>query len=99
MLSTGNHSLSPVRDWVAKRRHCVEHALGQPIRETDCTEDRLEDLVDALGADQAGEAIEAQLGQHWLRAYALPTETARIDTTTAAVSHHPTGESLLDFGP
>src|SRR5205823_4919976 len=52
MLSTCNHSLSPVRDWVAKRRHGVEHALGQPIRETDCTDDRLEDLLDALGADQ-----------------------------------------------
>ena len=58
MLSTCHHSLSPVRDWVAKRRHCVEHALGQPIRETDCTDDRLEDLLDALGADQASEAIE-----------------------------------------
>lgn len=98
ILSTCNHSLSPVRDWVAQRRHCVEHALGQPIRETDCTDDRLEDLLDALGATQAGEAIEEQLGQHLIRAYALPTETVRIDTTTASVSHRPTGESLLDCG-
>jgi len=51
ILSTCNHFLSPVRDWVAKRHHCLEHALGQPIRETDCTDDRLEDLLDALGAD------------------------------------------------
>ena len=99
MLSTCNHSLSPVRDWVAKRHRCLEHARGQPIRETDCTDDRLEDLLDALGADQVGERIEEQLGQHVIRAYALPTETARIDTTTASVYHHPTGESLLDFGP
>jgi len=99
ILSTCNHFLSPVRDWVAKRHHCLEHALGQPIRETDCTDDRLEDLLDALGADQVGERIEEQLGQHLIRAYALPTETARIDTTTASVYHHPTGASLLDFGP
>lgn len=98
ILSTCKHSLSPVRDWVAKRHHGVEHALGQPIRETDCTDDRLEDLLDALGADQAREAIETQLGQHLIRAYALPTETARIDTTTVSVYHHPTGASLLDFG-
>lgn len=99
MLSTCNHSLSPVRGWVAKRHRCLEHALRQPIRETDCTDDRLEDLLDALGADQVGERIEEQLGQHLIRAYALPTETTRIDTTTVSVYHHPTGESLLDFGP
>lgn len=85
MLSTGNHALSPVRAMAAKRRHGVEHALGQPIRETDCTDDRPEDLLDALGAAQAGEAREAHLGQHLSRAYALLTETARIATTTASV--------------
>jgi transposase len=98
ILSTCNHFLSPVRDWVAKHHHCLEHALGQPIRETDCTDDRLEDLLDALGADQAGERIEEQLDRHLIRAYALPTETARIDTTTVSVYHQPAGESLLDFG-
>ena len=98
MLSTCNHYLSPVRGWVAKRHHCLEQALGQPIRETDCTDDRLEDLLDALGADQVGESIEEQLGQHLIRAYALPTTTARIDTTTVSVYHQPTGESMLDFG-
>lgn len=98
MLSTCNHARSPVRDWVAKRHRCLEHALGQPIRETDCTDDRLEDLVDALGANQAGERIEEHLGQHLMRAYALPTETARIDATTVSVYHRPDGESLLDFG-
>jgi hypothetical protein len=66
----GNHSLSPVRAWVAKRHHCLEHALGQPIRETDCTDDHLEDLLDTLGADQVGELIAEQLGQHLIRAYA-----------------------------
>jgi len=45
-----------------------------------------------------GEKIEDQLGQHIIRAYALPTETARIDTTTVNVYHRPEAGSLLDYG-
>jgi hypothetical protein len=72
--------------------------MGTPIGDTDFTDDRLEDLLDALGANDVGESIEVQMGQHLIRAYELPTDTVRIDTTTASVYHHPRGESLLTFG-
>jgi transposase len=98
ILTECNHFLSPVRDWVMERRECLSQALGPPIRDTDFTDDRLEDLLDALGADDVGEQIEVQMGQHLIRAYELPTDTARIDTTTASVYHQPKGESLLTFG-
>jgi transposase len=98
ILSQCNHFLSPVRDWVAKHKYCLEQALGQPISATDFTDERLEDLLDAVGDDQVGEHIEEQMGQHLIRAYELPTDTARIDTTTASVYHQPEGPSLLDFG-
>ncbi len=81
ILTECNHFLSPVRDWVLTRREGLSHALGQPIRDTDFTDDRLEALLDALGADEVGEQIEMHLGQHLIRAYALPTDTGRIDTT------------------
>ena len=68
IVRTGTHALRPVRSGVAKRHPGVEPALGQPIRETACPDDRLEDLWDALGTDPAGELIEEQLGQHVLRA-------------------------------
>lgn len=98
ILTECNHFLSPVRDWVLARRQCLSQALSQPIRDTDFTDDRLEDLLDALGADEVGEQIEVQMGQHLIRAYELPTETGRIDTTTVSVYHQPSGESLLTFG-
>jgi transposase len=98
ILTECNHFLSPVRDWVLARRRCLSHALGQPLRDTDFTDDRLEDLLDALGADEVGEPIEVQMGQRLIRAYELPTNTGRIDTTMASVYHQPQGQSLLAFG-
>lgn len=98
ILSQCNHFLSPVRDWVSKHQHALTQALGCPIRDTDFTDDRLQDLLDALGDDTVGEQLEEQLGQHLIRAYALPTDTARIDTTTVSVYHQPDSSTLLDYG-
>lgn len=98
ILTECNHFLSPVRDWVLARRECLSHALGQPIRDTDFTDDRLEALLDAVGADEVEEQIEMQLGKHLIRAYALPTDTGRIDTTSVSVYHRPKGPSRLSFG-
>ena len=63
VLTECNHFLSPVRDWVTKRQHTLTQALGCPIRDTDFTDERLEDLLEAVGRDEVGEALEAQLGQ------------------------------------
>lgn len=98
ILSECRHFLSPVQEWVAKHQKCLTQALGEPIRDTDFTDDRLEDLLDAVGEEDVGEKIERQLGQHLIRAYELPTETARIDTTTVNVYHRPEEGSILDYG-
>lgn len=100
ILTECNHFLSGLQDWVNARREGLSLALGQPIRATDCTDDRLEVLLDELGnADQnVGEQIEVQLGQHLIRAYDLPTDTGRIDTTSVSVYHQPQEGSILAYG-
>ncbi len=98
ILTEYNHFLSPVRDWVTKHQHTLTQTLGWPIQATDFTDDRLEDLLDAVGQETVGEALEEQLGQHLIRAYALPTDTARIDTTTVSVYHQPAETTILDYG-
>jgi transposase len=98
ILTECNHFLSPVRDWVSKHQQALTQALGCPIRDTDFSDERLQDLLDALGRDAVGESLEEQLGQHLIRAYALPTDTARIDTTTVSVYHQPADSTLLDYG-
>lgn len=95
------HFLSPVEDWAAQPLTSLSQALGKPVRVQDCTDDRLGVVLSKLGAEQSrpGDAVEAALGQHLIRAYALPTETARIDLTTVSVHHQPQEEDgLMRFG-
>jgi transposase len=95
------HFLSPMQAWAHKHVQSLSQALGQPVREEDFTDDRLGLLLSHLGneATQPGEQIERELGQHVLRAYALPTDTARIDMTTVSVHHRPSDDNgLMQFG-
>ena len=54
--------------------------------------------VTAQVGNQFGELLEEQLGQHLIRTYALPTDTAHIDTTTVSVYHQGDAGLLLDYG-
>ncbi|MCC5653450.1 hypothetical protein LC609_27385 [Nostoc sp. XA013] len=45
-------------------------------------------VVEELGKQtQATQEIEVKLGQHLIRAYELPTQVARTDTTSFSVNH------------
>ncbi len=46
-------------------------------------------MVEELGKQsEATRQIEEKLGRHLIRAYELPTEVARVDTTSFSVNHH-----------
>ncbi len=95
------HFLSPLEEWVAQRLTSLSQVLGKPVRAGDCTDDRLAVLLSKLGDEQAhpGEQIELELGQRLIRAYELPTETARIDMTSVSVYHQPQdNQGLMRFG-
>jgi transposase len=101
VLMCCTHFLSPMQEWASKHVLSLSQALGQPVREADFTDDRLGVILSRLGdgATPPSEQIELELGQHLVRAYALPTETVRIDTTTVSVHHQPeTEDGLMKFG-
>jgi transposase len=104
MISQADHRLCAVEPWVAFHHRTLEWATGWKIGLKDATDDRLADLLKLLGCEehQAIETIEIKLGQHLIRAYELPTEVARSDTTSFSVYHEPSEqtnkESLLNFG-
>jgi transposase len=101
VLMRCTHFLSPMQEWASKHLISLSQALGKSVREADFTDDRLGVVLSRLGDEvtQSAEQIELELGQHILRAYALPTETARIDTTTVSVHHQPQDDNgWMQFG-
>src|SRR5260370_1703321 len=49
MLTTQDHRLVAVRDWVNARQEMFNRLLGIQLRETDCSDDRLAIVLSLLG--------------------------------------------------
>ncbi|MGK7875818.1 MAG: transposase, partial [Xenococcaceae cyanobacterium] len=104
MITQADHRLCAVFPWVNKHRRILEIATGWTIGTKDATDDRLADLLSVMGSSkhQGLENIAIRLGQQTIRAYELPTEKARSDTTSFSVYHQPnqetSEENLLSFG-
>src|SRR3990172_4638839 len=101
VVITCSHYLSPVEEWVAEHLVSLSQALGKPVRAQDYTDDRLAFVLGLLGSEQTcpGEQIELELGQHLIRAYQLPRETARIDMSSVSVWRQAQdSQGLMRFG-
>lgn len=84
------HRLSGVEEWVVAHRHVLESCTGWTIRPQEATDDRLGDLLTVLGEDvERGYTLQREMSQHLIRAYELPTDVARYDTSTFSVQHAP----------
>lgn len=98
ILTEADHRMNHVRDWVASRRHALEHLIGQEIRETDFTDDRLAEVVRYLSADSRWQSIERGISQQTIRVYELEPQTVRLDATVAQTYHDPSEHELFQVG-
>jgi len=102
IITQADHRLCAVEGWVKTHLKILELVTGWSIGEKDASDDRLARVVEELGRqEEACTQIEMKLGQHLLRAYELPTEVARADTSSFSVNHQPQEseeESLLRYG-
>lgn len=102
IITQSDHRLSAVEPWVEAHRKILELSTGWSLKEKDTTDDRLARVVEELGKQsEARLEIEVKLGRHLIRAYELPTEVARADTTSFSVNHQQgesAEESLLRHG-
>lgn len=91
ILTQADHRLCAVESWVRQHHQSLEMATGWEIRDKDCSDDRLADMVGILGSSEndAMIQIETVLGQHLVKAYDLSTDIARCDTTSLSVYHQP----------
>jgi transposase len=102
IITQSDHRLCAVESWVQSQRQILELTTGWSIGEKDTSDDRLARVVEELGKQtQTTQEIEVKLGQHLIRAYELPTQVARTDTTSFSVNHQQGDspqESLLRYG-
>jgi transposase len=99
VLYLRDHRLCAMEEWLADHRRVLTEVTGWEIGVKEATDDRLGDLLTAIGEDEErGYAMQRQLGQRLIYAYALPTEIARYDTTTFSVHHVPKAEGTAGGG-
>jgi transposase len=102
IITQSDHRLSAVEPWVEAHRKILELSTGWSIGGKDSSDDRLARVVEELGKQsEARQEIEIKLGRHLIRAYELPTEVARADTSSFSVNHQQGDspeESLLRYG-
>ena len=95
LLQAHDHRLLAVRDWASQRAHTINTLLDITLRDTDCTDDRLANILTMLGDDATQAALDAALTQSWLRIYRLRTDTVRLDSTSVRVHHDPDDPASL----
>jgi transposase len=99
LLSQGDHCLNHVEPWVAQHHGTLSALLGKTVLPVDLHDDRLADWLNRLGSGDSYSVLERDLNQQAIRVYHLPTDTVRIDTTTAnSYADVLTEQGLLQFG-
>jgi transposase len=102
IVSEADHRICCLEKWVSEHQKSLEGTTGWEIREKEATDDRCGDLLRTLGRTQNLTQMEMSLSQYLVKAYELPTEKARSDTSSFSVYHQISEDqeesSLLKFG-
>ena len=102
IVSEGDHRICCLEKWVCEHHTSLEGITGWEIREKEATDDRCGDLLKTIGQTEEISQMEISLSKYLVKAYELPTEKARSDTTSFSVYHQISESeeesSLLKFG-
>jgi len=102
IVSEADQRICCLETWVLEHQRSLERITGWSIGEKEGTDDRCGDLLRRLGLKERLMEMEMSLSQHLVKAYELPTEKARSDTTSFSVYHQISEEeketSIIQFG-
>ncbi|MGE3536745.1 MAG: transposase [Candidatus Tectimicrobiota bacterium] len=98
ILSQADHRQSAVRDWANGLPHTLAQLLGHPIREVECSDDRLGGVLYRLSNDATWNAIEPDLWATTVTVYELALTGIRLDSTTSDGYHHVTEDGVMQRG-
>lgn len=74
-----------VQAWANQCPRTLQTYLGQAVRPTDLTDDRLADGLWRLSQREVWTALEQRVNRQMVRVYRLTPERVRLDSTTASV--------------
>lgn len=97
LLSEGDHRKVALQPWAHNRQHTLQVLLGQPLREVECSDDRLGLLLRRL-ARADWPALETALWQAACLVYEVVVASVRLDATTVSGYHRPSAEGLMQRG-
>jgi transposase len=99
LVSQGDHCLNHVHSWVEQHHGTLSALLGKTVLPVHFHDDRLADCLSRLAADDSFARLELDLNRQTVRVYQLPTDTVRIDATTAnSYADVLSEQGLLQFG-
>ena len=106
LLSTSDHCLNHVQDWVAQRLPVYSACLGTTVRALDFSDDRLAYVLDKLQEVPPGvvpentcwSRFETRLNQRLMRVYDLHPERVRLDPSTVSTYAPVNEQGLLRLG-
>jgi transposase len=87
IVTQSDHRLNHVEAWVLAHHRTLTSISGWTIADKDTSDDRLADLLSVLGSAENRGEIEEAMGRYLVRAYELPTEVARCDSSSFTVYH------------
>jgi transposase len=99
LVSQADHCLNHVQPWVELHHGTLSALLGKTVLPVHFHDDRLADCLSRLASADSFARLEHDLNQHTIRVYHLPTDTVRIDATTAnSYADVLSEKGLLQFG-
>jgi transposase len=99
LVSQGDHCLNHLQPWVAQHQGVLSALLGHAVRPIHFHDDRLADWLTRLSRGDSFGGLEQALNQQTIRVYQLPSDTVRIDATTAnSYAEVLSEQGLLQFG-
>jgi transposase len=99
LVSQGDHCLNHVSAWVEFHHGTLSALLGKTVLPVHFHDDRLADCLSRLAAGDSFARLEGDLNRQTVRVYQLPTDTVRIDATTAnSYADVLSEQGLLQFG-
>lgn len=98
LITTQDHRISYLSDWVKERLQLFCTLLNKEVRVYDCSDDKLELLLDMYSEPEVWNKLELILNQDIIRVFDLQTDILRVDATIGKSFQKVIADGLFQYG-